>query len=976
MNDQIDSLDHLGAITSTTERNSDRTNNLLGEEPTYQICPGTDNPASSHGAGGRLSSVVDPDFRPPTTASSLFDSSQFGDMLEVLHSELEPQRSTTADIPPNTYTSTPTNNSVIATTTSSAANMNVYTTPFITNANTFTTSHSSTTNTITTTNTTTTIDVIMPSSPPPPQQTFGSISTPLSFQDLARKPVASSNIMSSTLQQYGPAISMHQSPYRPMVTNMPRPGQYATRINLPIQRPSMCRPLMPISFDSTLKQHVGPELQTRGPTPKSNQTKFPLTQFVPPNVLDRPSTSRSNNDDKITPAYSLKSKSPPLDKLNQVNGGHNKLNGSTNNHSNRIPKKDSTQSTGDTYNGMNMLELQAEFRFREGQFDELRRDRAKIEKELSDLGRDAHGQNVELNPHFRKKKDEQKRCDRHIQEVKQDMKKISELLKTKYNHTMTEKERSNQPLQRPARAKMSTGGSAPAPRSDLVEKDEKLKKIVFDLQDGYTWCKDCDTHFESFKEYCAHLHKREHAQNAPRILHPPWRKNMDKIVANRRRTYDYFKSICAKLGNRLSSDFNLSALDEALNPSLKDKEVLKSMMLQRERGQFEEDDVLFSMKGYDHLVPVTGFFCKLCDETLCDYKEAEQHLKGYTHCYLHAKYVGLDSARETAFRSKLEKSRHKQLPSVSGSRSKKTQSHQDSPSRTDKPTNKSIATKSTSDKTAPPTTTKPSSSRTLPYKKPTSHIVDDHEVIADKFEKRTDKSDRPPSSTSDNSVAPRPASPMFSSDSNDEDTSNKTTTKATKTATSSKASSPKKSAKNKQAPEIVPIGRSKPSALKRLRRDNMEYALLAHTLPTRLESSNDDEDDDNEDEVQVIKEVHLQPGDPDSPFPDLDLVVTGNTHIQVLKDKRLARRAVVKMTMIKLDDYKDMMLDGTTLWARVNQVMTKKEPGEYNKELDNVTIPEPVYFGLGGDNIPVELDKSSNEGDFDMAMLENFFCEQ
>lgn len=752
-----------------------------------------------------------------------------------------------------------------------------------------------------------------PSDPPPPQTinqmapVFGRVTSPQTFEELAKK---ADNVMASTLQQYGPAITM-TSP----TIHSGAPIQCHGPPTFIRQQPISPLPIYPVR-----------PIPTTGSViirPSTSSALVPTNRSAATNDFTIPTTPNT-----VIHGAPM---SPPLDALNQNNSVQNRTNDNGDNtevteDSERSQRQNPITDINERLKPMGLNDLVLEYRDFERQLESARKRRAELEREIADIMRKAPGQNLELNPNFIKKKQGLSSQDASCRELHNVLKIISEQLEKRFDYTVTQTNQVSQPLQKRARAKMSTA----APSLPKVEYDKHGdKKVMLDLRtDVNLWCKECDIHYSNLKEYCDHLHKRDHLQRANKPMQPPWRTSLELV--SRRRSYDQYKSICARLANKLKAPFTVQNLDEALNPSQKDTDTLKEMKLNRERGILSNDDPLFSIKGYDLLIPITGYFCKLCNRALCDFQEAEQHLKSYLHNAEHAKSVALNPAHEKNFRTNLEKSYKKQsVPRKE---------------RTSKPS--SLARSSASKDEEPPKVTKSVGGQSqwsarLPYKKPTSHIVDDHETIADKFDKRNKEARVLPTKL-----------------------------------------------KRKEIPEIVPISSNQPSAaLKRLRNDKKQDDATREednlaSLIRRLESSDSSDTDDigadcANNMADLTGEIHLFPGDPNSPFPDLDLVVTGNVHIRVLKDKRLASPAVVKMNRIDLNDYKDMLFEGSSLWARVDQMVTKKEPGEYDKDLDPITRAEPTYYQMNGESVPIELDKSSDEeGEFDIKMLENFFCDK
>lgn len=576
------------------------------------------------------------------------------------------------------------------------------------------------------------------------------------------------------------------------------------------------------------------------------------------------------------------------------------------------------------------------------------RQRADIERLLNDMARSSQGRNLELDKNFRAKKDEQRRVNESIDEIKSKQKKIADKLLSKYDHRVVDKKSADSRLGmgKVPRVKMSTGADRTRlkpPSEDLDETTKNRRKLVFSLKSSSLWCKLCDIHFDNLKDYCEHLHKKDHQKNM-RNSDLPWRKNKESI--DKTKTYNMLKSICLAVANERGIDkFSLISYDHALNPTLENKNYrLKEVSNKREKGKFNDDDPLFSLKGYENIRPIKGFYCQLCDSTYCDEVAIEQHIKGYEHNYLHAKSVATDCSSEETFRTLQIKS-HKKLQPSSRDDTEQTSSLEQSANNSNKSCGPYIPH----------------------YKKPTSHIVDQHDIIADKFTNNPAPHDKERSAksleiiTKHNSDKPvkRPVNPYANRTVLDSDTDVEGTEEVP-----AKPRSPRKRPNGSKVPEIVPIKDTrKPSALTRLKRtSHKDITTKKPAVPYYASSDTDTLDN----EVEILSEIHLNIGDPDSPFPNLDLVVTGNAHENMLKDPKLAGSSKVVLKRINMDDYKNQLLDASTLWNRVNYLMAKKEPSRLKRIKGNLrekVSTKPAYLDSTGKPIPIDINQDSDEVD-------------
>lgn len=686
-------------------------------------------------------------------------------------------------------------------------------------------------------------------------------------------------------------------------------------------------------------------------TPQNNQPRYPQNnnqpQYQPP--CNQPLYPTPNNQPLYPhpsnpPIYTLPNNraqyspppvpSPPLDDINMVSTNlatqdqqSNQSNAQRN--PNKIPKVGQTVSASShgKYEDMNLLNLQKRY----GEFDEeqvkVRRKRREIEKALNDMTRNNHGKNIEMDPSFRQKKDEQKKCDVALASIQSEMRTIQDKLLTKYAYKIQPKQQAKPPapLAPPSRrAKMSTTASSSASRDRTELKPPKpikdsLKQISLDLKDPRPWCQTCDDHFDSIKEFCDHLHTRDHIRAMKKST--PWRTTRDLL--DKRKTYDIYKSMCAKLSNELKMSFSLKDLDYALNPLMDDKaKKLKQNTLKREQGSFSDTDRLFEPKGYDFLIPISGFFCPLCNRALCDLQHVQQHLRSYEHNNAHAKSVALNPQHEIQFQTQRERSYAKQFPSESIKESNSTKQKEPSSNVTPSSSNAlpSDADAASGDNTVerPPPL--------VQYKKATSKIVDEHETIADKFV-RKDRSDRayPLADANERQPAPIGVRKRISN----------------------------------AVPEIVPLGNCQPSALKRLK-----TATITRTKALRSTTSESTGSDRSpEPEEDIDKNIHLNAGHPDSPFPDLSLRITGNMNVSLLKDKRLAGPCRVVMDKLDICELQDTMLDEAKLWAVAHRMMAKKESKQISNDILAKDTVRPTYFTASGANVPVDVDQNEDERD-------------
>lgn len=852
---EVDSLDQIISIIHSKESGDNWSSR---NQDSYQILPNSDNHASSFGPGGRLPQVIDPDFRAPATAS-------FVDQMNDTSTDDR----------------------------SNVSNINLDTIPLpISNQ---------------LTRPTGTISFTLP------EKTT-------SFSDLARTSSANtftspSNISYSTLQEYGPPVQSG-----PVFMNPQNiVDQHRSMSNGAMQ--PYINPVQPATsnYNNMNPGHgYGAHIGFIPPTTSSNyvptiQTTAPMqpAQSVSSGFSEATSSAQTTNQPLYSPPVSS---SPPLDDIDMSNAVPSIPDQSSDaQNSNRIPRKTTnvSSSSSDKHDDMLLIPMQKMYRELDDDLCKIQAQQEKLERALNDMMRRNHGRNVELDPTFRQMKDEQKKLNEDQAAINLEKKALFRKCYEKFHFMLLSRPPPPIVSNQPKRAKMSTG--APTPKIAKRVTEEKGRRVAFDLRDPKTWCRSCDEHFDSLKEYCVHLHTRTHCNSIKSAELKPWRRT-PKPRLSQRETFDFFKSICARLSNDLKTSFDIKDLDNILYHNNSAKEGSRSTKnVRREQGKFDAQDRLFELKGYNHLIPISGYYCSLCDRTLCDPQDTEEHLKGYDHNYSYAKSVALNSDHEMGFRTQLDKSYVKHF-------GREIQKEQPS--------------KSSSKQEAPSSKTTVINLPTVrPYKKATSYIVDEHEVIADEFTKR-------------NTVTTNAPQVDASKDKN-EGSSESVRRKITSVV-----------------PEILPIGNCQPSALKRLRNQSTASTSkdAATARSTSSGSSESPEADDRDSQsVQFIEEIHLNCGDPDSPFPDLDLSVTGNAHVGLLKDKRLAGPCHVVVEKIDLKEWEDGLLDEATMWTRIFQLVAKKEPDQLRKDIKSKNTTRPTFFSASGADIPVDVEAIEEE---------------
>lgn len=882
------------------------------------------------GVGGQNSHVVDPEFRQPepspTVPALLFDPNPRGLFGSSFYPPQPPPPPPINEAPSsmtgsNIYSSS---NLFITTptTTTNSSSVFPYRSPSNQNSNLSMASNDNNNNL--SSNQTRSQPVVVTSN-----TAFGGIAQlsftmdtpPSSFSSLAQKnnlnasvvtvpPSSATTSTASMLQEYGPTPSFIQPPSTQ--TNSAAGIDTSNAFGAISRPPDYNRPS---TVANTLSAFV------------TSTTTSANTPYIPPTSgqVNHPISHTSTSSSAI-PAYSpppAKPKSPPLDKIPNINksAGEVILESSMNkSSSSKIPKKVNSSSSNDKYQSMDLVTLQKMYRNLENELSISNRKRADAERVLNNLTRSAQGKNIELDPFFRSKKEEQKKYTDRSTDIKEDMHKVADRLHSKFGQRITPRSASRNSA--PRRAKMST--AAPSPRIDSSQsKDSKIRKLLLQFEDYKTWCETCDCHFDSVKEFCNHLHSRDHARAMKGTA--PWRVARDPI--DKRKTYDLIKSICARVSNELGQVFTTTDLDRAVHPDLEkvDGGKIKDRCVAREAGKFASDDMLFTMKGYNYLVPITGYYCKLCNRCLCDYTDVEQHLKSHEHSYKHTECIALNPDHEKKFRTKMKQS-YKSLH----------------PEEIDDDTNGQSPTRKSKTKDD---VEHDDHFRIPQYKKSTSHIVDEHEVVADKFIKRPERATK-------STASPRNVSSRLTGDEN-----------------SSRVKS-----KRSFDTGIVPLGDTrKTSALKRLRNETTQNMKKKKSdAPTNagyIEPSVSPDDaivvSDDEGLMHGLddNDGHLDSGDPDSPFPELQLRIPGNLKADILRDSRLAGPCSVVLPKLNPDDYKDILNDEATLWTRVHRMVAKRENDKdgLKENMREKRTAEAVYFGADGNLVPIEISEDGTE---------------
>lgn len=894
------------------------------------------------GVGGQNSHVVDPEFRQPEPSPSvpalLFDPNPRGLFGSSFYPQQPPPPPPNNEAPSsmigsniysssNLFITTPTT----TTSTTNSGSVIPYLGPSNPNSNLNTASNDYNSNL--SSNQTSSQPVIVTSNTAfggVPQLSFTMDTPPASFASLAQKnnPNASVGIASansattstaSMLQEYGPTPTFIQPPstHTSSTTGIDTSNAFGA-ISRPTDYNITSRPS---TVANTLSAFV------------TSVTTSANTPYIPPTSSQvNHSISHTPTGSSSIPAYSpppAKPKSPPLDKIPNINksAGEVILESSKNkSSSSRIPKKANSSSSNDKYESMDLVTLQKEYRHLESELSLSHKKRADAERVLNNLTRSAQGKNIELDPFFRSKKEEQRKYSDRSADIKEDMHKVADRLHSKFGQRITPRNVNRNSA--PRRAKMST--AAPSPRIDSSQsKDSKVRKLLLQLEDSKTWCETCDCHFNSLKEFCNHLHTRDHTR-AMKSTVAPWRVTRDPI--DKRKTYDLIKSICARVSNEIGQVFTTTDLDRAIHPHLEkvDGGKIKDRCVARETGKFAPDDMLFTMKGYNYLVPITGYYCKLCNRCLCDYIDVEQHLKGHEHGYKHIECTALNPDHEKKFRAKMNQSHKILYP----------EEHDDD-TQAQSPAKKS---KTKGD------VEHDDNFRVPQYKKSTSHIVDEHEVVADKFTKRPERATK-------STASPRSVS-------------NHESIRPT-----GEGNSPRIKSKRSFDTGIVPLGDTrKPSALKRLRNETAFNIKKKNKSDVSTDAgciepsvSPDDVINVSDDEGLMdnldSNNRSLYSGDPENPFPELELRILGNYRADILKDSRLASSCSVVLPVLNPEDYKDILNDEATLWARVHRMVAKRENDKdgLKENIREKRKAEAVYFDADGNLETIEFSEDGKE---------------
>lgn len=1041
--DDCDSLDHILRMINRND-DANRSYNQF-------------NHVSSFGVGGRISTVVDPEFRPPSAIQAPITTitNQSTDMFNPFNGSASNNPNQNSN-PPQTQPimqNNPQNPNVNY--------QNTLSSDMVPNLGYNATNHHQMAGQIQVQNPmgqqaarlsgpvlsnqlSVTSNLSVPSGTAP----FTIHGSPTTFQDIARRPPTmnnyaanSFNIMSNTLNEYGPPVnhdphrvhgglshqtfapsaSRPQSEYpmgpAPMISmSMPMgPVRPASAGSVVSNRGLLPMGPAPLGYaapaSDTVRKGISPPPSPPPEPPSLTGSTAQLNKNPIAVPTSRPS-SLGPPSDRVIYSPPAVTKSPPLDQIVSADG---KLD--TDRHrsadmtsSGKIPKVRAPPNKKDNLDGMTMIELQQRYRDYEADMLSNQKRLQSIERSLNDLTRSAKGRNIELDPKFKNLKDDQRKHKDDAHNIRNFMKKIEDKLLSKFNHRINPKEsksamRAAPSQQTPSRrAKMSTT-SHKDKQGARSRSSSSEPKLSLRMKDSKTWCDKCDEHFDSLMAYCDHLHTRDHKRCM--IKCSPWASSRGPERFSLKQTYAELKSICSRVSDELRGDnFDLRDLDRVINYPIEDRDqVLKVRHLERERNNIEEDDPLFHYKGYDNLLPISGFYCTLCSKTLCDNQDAERHLSSLEHNAAHAKSVALNRDHEKTFRIKMAKS-HKELfgdkpkqspkksknqsassaPEQGPSQMRTTKSHDPVPSTSGtnsaaKPSNIPVlaflpstirsstmasATKksnstvvslesriaSTSDTSTTTTTTTTTAAVHHQYKKATSHIVDEHEAVVDKFPESVPEAAK--KKATHKSPEKRKTKP------NNEPARKRASTQIMALGEISRPTALKRLKKSSTMPKSKPIVESSDD-------DSTDSDVIGKKIvskktrpdPVVRDSDEDGEttEEERDDDVQFLKEVHLDRGDPDSPFPDLELSVTGNIHVSALKDPRLSAKCTVRLAPLNLDSYKDMLLDKASVWARLNQIIAKKEPGQLSKEArKGIEEVEPTYLDVDGNHVPIEIE--------------------
>lgn len=902
--------------------------NTSGQSNQSSAHDSRDTLTPSFGVGGEVSRL-DPQFRlPASTPTSLFEPSPglFGSSFNQDSSTISSQQQQQQHSGSNIYSSS----NLFVTTPTTTSSGSLFTRPHI------------------------------PSSTPPsvkdgvPQLSFTMTSNATSFSDLAKKCAPPPSVAplqtistASMLQEYGPVSSAPPPP----PGNCRRPTDSYNTTN---------------QVSSSTSIYI---VTTASSSFVTNTTTSANTPYIPPTSrLTRELAEKVSNVSQSDPPVYSPPQSPPMNKTVSLekSAGQAALESAKNSQSSsssRIPRKNPStkRSTADRYEKFDLISLQTEYGEQESNKHYIVRKIQQLEKEISDMMRNSQGRNIELDPQFTKLKKMKKDYEVQLFSTKENMQKLSDVAYSKYNVRPTPR---SPPRTNPIKPRMSTG---PSPREGRRPKgtphgiDPEVKDLLLDLDDTRCWCEDCDIHFDKIEEYCEHLHSTLH-ERAAKSKKFPWRVIRESI--DKRKTYDRIKSMCANVSNKTKRPFDKTHLDRLLDPNQgKDGEKFRERSLARERGKFESGDMLFAMRGFNYLVPIEGFYCKLCNRTLCDYFDVDQHFKSLEHNYKHTECLALDPDWERKFRNKMLQSYKKQYADNDEEEEVEVDVEREDKSRrgsSSSPTRKSRESRRAKEQAlyAP----------APQYKKPTSHIVDEHETVTEKFAKKNGTGNK--NNTFIKTTTRRSNKRHLSDD------------EVESTPRSKSVSPAKPSYKRPLKTGIVPLAETrKPSALKRLRTGTTATTTAATRTSTKDKQKKDDDDEENDDdEVTAVAHIPRRSASPepmytsdnddrqviideDSPFPYLELKIHGNYHASLLRDPRLAKPCHVLLKPLVFEDLQVELNDSASLWTRVHKMVAKKEKDreELNKRMAEKDITEAVYFDKDDQPKHIEIADDDDE---------------
>ncbi|XP_063300248.1 zinc finger protein 318 [Pelobates fuscus] len=166
--------------------------------------------------------------------------------------------------------------------------------------------------------------------------------------------------------------------------------------------------------------------------------------------------------------------------------------------------------------------------------------------------------------------------------------------------------------------KSSSKSSRPSKKSSktlLTPTDQQsfdLSQLFEYYDDGFHWCEDCSSDFQTVEEFLVHLRSKKHFQTVNQA-NCPWAK----------------------------------------------KTVAESKMQAKQT-------LAVPMKGVEFLLPTNGFYCQLCSELLADQTCADQHLRTFAHNDKYKKHTDDNPQYEKKrqikkFCTVTEKTRQKQM---------------------------------------------------------------------------------------------------------------------------------------------------------------------------------------------------------------------------------------------------------------------------------------------------------------------------